>query len=290
MIFVVRSTCLFLSAALAVACSSTQIGPPESANDLRELQGLQLAPLVSVDECRESLALNRPDSNAAIDSSNIKILNWNIKKGEEPGWALDLERLSAGSSLILLQEAALSMAIPAHVEKTPFAAFSPGYINKDDITGVVTFSAVQPLQHCRLGAVEPWLGTPKSTNVTRYALSNTEQDLIVVNIHAVNFSFGLLSYHTQLNAIADLLSDHQGPVIVSGDLNTWRAGRQRALVTSMQSLGLQTVEFGNDLRKTVLGMPLDHVFTRGLTVEEAVVFDVTSSDHNPMTVSFALSQ
>ncbi|WOJ94835.1 endonuclease/exonuclease/phosphatase family protein [Congregibacter variabilis] len=290
MIFVVRFTYLFFSAVLSIACSSTQGGPIESVNELREFQGLQLAPLVSADQCRESLALSRPVSSAAIDSSNIKILNWNIKKGEEQGWALDLQRLSKGTSLVLLQEAAFSMDLPTHVEKTPFAAFSPGYINKDDITGVVTFSEVRPVQHCRLGAVEPWLGTPKSTNVTRYALSNTEHELMVVNIHAVNFSFGLLSYHAQLNEIADLLSDHQGPVIVSGDLNTWRRGRQQALLTSMQSLGLQTVKFANDLRKTVFGMPLDHIFTRGLSVEEAVVFDVSSSDHNPMTVSFALSQ
>jgi endonuclease/exonuclease/phosphatase (EEP) superfamily protein YafD len=225
-----------------------------------------------------------------IDSSSIKILNWNIKKGEEIGWALDLERLSAGKTLVLLQEAALSMQLSVHVQKTPFATFSPGYIKKGDITGVVTFSEVQSLQHCRLGAVEPWLGTPKSTNVTRYALSNSEEDLMVVNIHAVNFSFGLMSYRDQLNAITELLSDHPGPAIVSGDFNTWRPGRQEALMNAMKNLGLQAVGFADDLRKTTFGMPLDHVFTRGLIIDEAVVFEVTSSDHNPMAVSFSLSQ
>lgn len=281
---------LILTATLVASCSSSQIDVFETADSLREFRGLKLAPLMSVEECKQSLVFDDSLESNEIDSSSINILNWNIKKGEESGWAIDLERFGTNRSLVLLQEATLSMRLSAHLQQTPFAAFSPGYIKDDDITGVVTFSDVEPLLHCRLGAVEPWLGTPKSTNVTRYALSNTQQNLMVVNIHAVNFSFGLLSYREQLNAIADLLSDHQGPVIVSGDLNTWRRGRQQALMTSMQSLGLQTVKFDNDLRKTVFGMPLDHIFTRGLTVEEAVVFDVASSDHNPMAVSFTLSQ
>jgi hypothetical protein len=126
-------------------------------------------------------------------------------------------------------EAALSMGFSGLLIKAPFGAFSPRYIKNNDITGVVTFSDVKPMVHCRFEAIESWLGTPKSTNITVYSTSNTDQTLAVINIHAVNFSFGLLSYRAQLDAFAEVLSEHQAPVIfleilILGD----RVGRMRS--------------------------------------------------------------
>jgi endonuclease/exonuclease/phosphatase (EEP) superfamily protein YafD len=281
---------LLPSVVLVASCSRMGTGLVEPANDYEEFQGLQLAPLRSVDECKQSLALIKPGVVDDFDSANIQILNWNIKKGEESDWGQDLDRFATGKQLILLQEAALSMGLSGHLHKAPFAAFSPGYIRDDDITGVVTFSTVKPLSHCRLGAIEPWLGTPKSTNITQYALSNTDQNLVVVNIHSVNFSFGLVSYRAQLNAVVEVLSDHQGPVIFSGDFNTWRQGRQDALMQSVDELGLHAVQFSEDRRRTTFGRPLDHVFVGGLNIAEADVYEVNSSDHNPIVVSLSLTQ
>lgn len=265
-------------------------GLVEPTNAYEEFHGLQLAPLMSVEECRQSLARIKPGVMADFDSANIEILNWNIKKGGEADWEQDLDRFATGKQLILLQEAALSMGLPGHLRQAPFAAFSPGYINDDDITGVVTFSSVTPLSHCRLGAIEPWLGTPKSTNITQYALSDTDQNLVVVNIHSVNLSFGLVSYRAQLDAVVKVLSGHQGPIIFSGDFNTWRQGRQDALMKSVDELGLHAVQFSEDRRSTTFGRPLDYVFVGGLTIGEADVYDVNSSDHNPIVVSLSLTQ
>jgi endonuclease/exonuclease/phosphatase (EEP) superfamily protein YafD len=53
---------------------------------------------------------------------------------------------------------------------------------------------------------------------------------------------------------------------------------------------LETVHFGEDLRRKAFGLPLDYVFVRGLSIEEASAFDVSSSDQNPMTASFSPSQ
>ncbi|WP_439105852.1 endonuclease/exonuclease/phosphatase family protein [Congregibacter sp.] len=279
---------LIVSAALLGSCATAQLGTLENANDIEEFQGLQLAPLKTALECRQTLGSDSAIQADEIDASHFSILNWNIKKGEETGWEADLERFVVGKQLVLLQEAALSMRLGSHLQETPFAAFSPGYVKDEDITGVVTFSDVKPISHCRLGAVEPWLGTPKSTTVTEYGLRESQQTLIVVNIHALNFSFGLLSYREQLNAIVDVLSDFEGPILLSGDLNTWRKGRQNALLEIAGKLGLRSVRFAQDYRQTAFGWPLDHVFVRGLQVSDAEVFPVSSSDHNPIAVTFSL--
>jgi endonuclease/exonuclease/phosphatase family metal-dependent hydrolase len=222
--------------------------PVDPADEYAVFQGVQLAPLRTTEECRQLLSAIDQEAGQEMDSPNIQLLTWNIKKGEERNWERDLERFSVSKHLVLLQESAFSMR----------------------------------------------LGTAKSTNITQYALTDTDQDLLVVNIHAFNFnfnfSFGLVTYRAQLDAVADVLPDHVGPVSVAGDLNTWRPGRLDALLASLKGLGLETVHFGEDLRRKAFGLPLDYVFVRGLSIEEASAFDVSSSDHNPMTASFSLSQ
>lgn len=270
-------------------CAGAHAGADGGVDALGGLPGIRFAKLATALECRQALASGRALSNSpALDSSNIRVLNWNIKKGEERDWERDLSRYASDKQLVLLQEAALSMELTAHLQETAFAAFSPGYVKDDDVTGVVTFSGVEPVSHCRLKAQEPWLGTAKATNITQYALSGSQRRLIVVNIHALNFSLGLVAYRQQLAAVAGALGDHDGPVIFAGDFNTWRPGRRAAVDEYLGRLGLQAVRFDADHRHKVFGMPLDHVFFRGLKVLEAAAFEVSSSDHNPMMVSFAL--
>lgn len=272
------------------SCAGNPPGLGETANNYEKFRGLRLAPLMSAAECGSSLGRSSPSgSSPAVLSGNLSVLNWNVKKGEESGWSADLGRYASGKALVLLQEAALSMGLPDKLSATPFAAFSPGYVKGSDITGVVTFSAVRPRAECRLNAVEPWLGTPKSTNVTEYAISGSEGSLVVVNMHALNFSFGLLGYRKQLNAVAEVLADFEGPVLLSGDFNTWRQGRQNALLELVSQLGLMPVVFAADYRHTAFGRPLDHIFVRGMTIEDAEVFEVSSSDHNPMVVVLGLN-
>lgn len=276
---------------LLQSCARANASDGSAVHSPVALGGIQFAKLTTALECKNALVSDQiaiATHSSALDSSSIRILNWNVKKGEEPGWELDLAQQSLGKQLVLLQEAALSMRLPAQLRGMSFATFSPGYVKDDDVTGVVTFSDVEPLSHCRLGAREPWLGTPKSANVTQYALSDTHRSLLVVNIHALNFSLGLVAYREQFSAIAEVLRDHAGPVILAGDFNTWRPGRRKVVQEYVVQLGLQQVKFTADHRTQVFGMPLDHVFTRGLTVIEAAVSEVVSSDHNPMTATFAL--
>ena len=55
-------------------------------------------------------------------------------------------------------------------------------------------------------------------------------------------------------------------------------------------LGLKAVTFNKHNRTKVFGHNIDHIFYRQLTVTDARVVKVTSSDHNPMLVSFRLEE
>jgi endonuclease/exonuclease/phosphatase (EEP) superfamily protein YafD len=223
-----------------------------------------------------------------LDSSAIHVFNWNIQKGKRKGWQYDLASMAHDKDLILIQEAAMHAELVAVSQKANYWSFAPGYTNKRLQTGVMTMSSRQPMMHCSLVTWEPWLGTPKATNVTEFALTGTEDTLMVVNIHAVNFTLGLEAFRQQIQQVHALLDIHQGPVIFSGDFNTWRRERLQMLELMLGSLGMGSLAFDTDRRKKVFGQHLDHIYTRDLHVIRADTQKVRSSDHNPMSVTFSI--
>ena len=52
-------------------------------------------------------------------------------------------------------------------------------------------SKATPLTQCSFRYSEPWLRTPKATNVTQYSLGGRDETLLVVNMHMVNFALGV---------------------------------------------------------------------------------------------------
>lgn len=124
----------------------------------------------------------------------------------------------------------------------------------------MTLSAAQPVYCCPLREREPLLRLAKSSLVTVYALQNGQR-LMVINIHAVNFSFGVEVYTKQLAAIGEQLIHHQGPAIMAGDFNAWSQQRINALNRFAIRMGLQEVCFVDDQRRKAFGRPLDFVFT-----------------------------
>ena len=152
----------------------------------------------------------------------------------------------------------------------------------------MTLGSAVPSLHCQFAAMEPWLGTPKAAVATEYGLEGRDERLLAINLHAVNFSFGVGSLEAQLTELTALLAAHRGPAIVAGDLNTWSDARQRLVDTLLGEHGLQPVAFAPDLRSRPFGRALDHVYLRGLRAEAAEVVPVDSSDHNPLRVRLAL--
>ncbi|PAR33137.1 endonuclease/exonuclease/phosphatase family protein [Vibrio metoecus] len=222
-------------------------------------------------------------------SRQINLLVWNIYKQNRPSWQTELSLLSASQQLLLLQEANMNEGLKQWIndngwdgtQTRAFEAFG-------EAAGVINLAKVMPMMACAYTQVEPWLRLPKSGIYARYRLSN-QQELAVVNLHAVNFTYGTQEYQQQLTALFEELRSFSGPVIVAGDFNSWSEARMALVSANLASIGLQEVAFDPDHRTTfITGLPLDHVFYRGLVLKKAEAPKSDASDHNPLLVSFQL--
>jgi len=243
-----------------------------------------LAPTHSagVEACRDSLATAPLSSSGELDAANIRIFNWNVHKTRAVKWRDDLKEFAVDADLVLFQEASLREETIAEMDSSRHWSFAPGYRKRGEVTGVMTLSGVKPLTQCSFVHSEPWLRTPKATGVTQYGLAGTDHTLVVVNVHAVNFSFGVGAFQAQFEQIKTLLQDHDGPIILSGDLNTWRRKRLEVIDELASSLGLNELEFEADHRVSIFGNKLDHIYVRGLRSLDTGTALVRTSDHNPM--------
>lgn len=232
--------------------------------------------------------INTLKHQSVVNSSEIRLLNWNIFKGKKQFWANDLKGLVAESNLILLQEALLVEDFYNHFSDHLSLHVAEGFVANKVPTGLLTAASVPSLRNDALNHSEPFFRTPKSALITEYPLSGSAQTLLVANIHSINFSFGTVAYTLQLKDMFSQLGDHQGPVLLAGDFNTWRAKRMRILTDMAGESGLTDVCFAEDGRKQVFRRCLDHVFYRGLRCTGARVVEVCSSDHNPIQATFSL--
>ena len=241
----------------------------------------------SAPEVRACLAdRDRPQTGdaGALDEAGFSIVNWNIQKGRNARWVSDLQDVHSAPDLLILQEASPTSEAWEVLAPDHFRSFAEGFGIGKATTGVVTASSTQPIAECQLVALEPWFGTRKATLITEYALESTESTLLVVNIHSINFSFGVEDMRRQLLKAAAVIEKHDGPVLFSGDFNTWREGRARVVDQIVDRLGLVALNYDTDHRKKVFGWALDHIYVRGLEAVYATSVDLNSSDHNPMAV------
>ncbi len=104
-------------------------------------------------------------------------------------------------------------------------------------------------------------------------------------------------FSSQLGDIETVIAQHDGPVILSGDFNTWNKERLSFLKNMITRLRLEEVIFSEEDTKALirfpLSDPLDHIFFRDLKVREHspdVLETIRSSDHVPMIVEFYLPE
>lgn len=222
--------------------------------------------------------------------NEITLVSWNIAKGNTPGWREDLRRVAAEADLVMLQEAVLRDEMKRPRAEPMFVAFSPGYFTNRFRSGVMTLSRVRPTDHDSLSAREPIIRSPKATNITLFHDVGWDRPLLVVNMHAINFTIGVDAFRSQLEEVAHVLDEHTGPIIFSGDLNTWNRARSEVLADLMTQHGLQPATFAPDHRVRRFGLPLDYIFVRGVEVREGRTVEVESSDHNPLIITVALEE
>ena len=282
----IRITIVLAVAALLSACASTTTRESSALETAYAGHDRNIA--TDVASCQNRLQAAPKSMVEELDITDIAFLNWNIKKGELTNWQEDIGEMGRGKDLILIQEAVLHPDFTEAVEGLDHWSFSPGYQSGTGLTGVMTLSRGEPLVQCNLHTYEPWLGTPKATSITAFGLTDTDETLVVVNLHGVNFTLGVTEFEEQIDQVRQILKDHNGPVILSGDFNTWRLRRMKILDTLAEDLDLTPLTFKDDHRKEVFGFYLDHSYVRGMEVNSTGTRIVTSSDHNPISASFGL--
>ena len=242
---------------------------------------------LSVETCRAALARGTNRSHTSLPAV-FGLLSWNIRKGLDSGWQADLQRLSSSVQLLFLQEARPGPRLQRVLKAYPHQQFVPGFSLAGKPTGVLTASSVQSAMHCGLHSREPWLGTPKATSVTLYAVGTQRAPLLAINLHGINLSIGTQVFREQIQALDPLLAAHTGAVVLGGDINAWSEQRLATVDALATRHGLQRVGFQPDLRSRIVGLAMDYIYLRGLDIVIAEALPVTSSDHNPLLLKLAL--
>ncbi len=226
---------------------------------------------------------------------DINVLVWNIYKGRGSNWARDFKALSADRHLILLQEAVLNAPTDylftqkGNLEWLMARSFRyrRSAVEHGLKTGCVV-SAVDSDFYMSPHA-EPISQTQKLLLKTLYPMSTSDQLLLVINMHAINF-VGVKKYVDQLDQLESALDGHDGPVILAGDFNTWNPARLAHFMKVATNANLAEAVMNRQGRLVHLNQHLDHVFYRGLHLESIESLETyRSSDHAPIMVHFKCS-
>lgn len=240
-------------------------------------------------EAPELACYHNPLPDVIDQKGKLNVLVWNIYKQNRSSWQSALQFLAKDKQLLLLQEASMTTDLRAWIDNGKWSGnIVDAFKAFDTSAGVLNLAHQLPKLACAYTEMEPWLRLPKSAIYATYPLSNGEV-LAVVNIHAINFTYGTQEYHRQLNELTKALSKHSGPMIIAGDFNSWSEERLTVMKSVLENLGVKEVLYQPDHRKQFLnGLQLDHVFYRDLILEKAKAPISDASDHNPIEIYFHL--
>ena len=231
----------------------------------------------------------------ALHPDSIKVMVWNIKKGQEKGLDKDLPSYGKDRDIFILSEGYLSNKVKPIFESFQDICwdFGTAFLYKKDNdtkTGTMIGSKVFPswskVQHTK--DHEPFINTPKALTFAKYPIAGTEKELLVISVHAINVVVPAAFERHMNQAKAEMLK-HDGPVIFAGDFNTNMPAKMKFLMRMTGALGMQSLEFKNDARMKTLGQIIDFIFVRGLHPKNSnVLGHLKSSDHKAMMAELAL--
>jgi endonuclease/exonuclease/phosphatase (EEP) superfamily protein YafD len=226
-------------------------------------------------------------SPGGLDPAGFSLMSWNVHKGLDTGWREDFDRLSSNQDLVTIQEAHLTPTFRSALEQNRLEwVMVRAFDYREVEAGVLTASRDAASTSCLLRHREPLIRVPKSALVTQHTLGADHGELLVANVHGINFTLGTVEFRAQLEALATVLESHDGPLILAGDFNDWSEARTRVLETIAGRLDLVPLTFPQDLRSRHMGRPVDHVFYRDLEVVESESVAATGSDHNALRATF----
>ena len=224
-----------------------------------------------------------------LPQQQFTLSTWNIHKEQGPDFLQEFKDLLAQSDIVAVQEGLLTEATKNQWNNDYGFEwhFAAAWIDGGGPTGTAVMSRlhIDEAQAVISKVTQPIANTPKSTLISYYAIEGTADRLMVLSTHAINFTF-MGPYRTQLNELAAIIEQHPGPVVWTGDFNTWNGSRMDFLLELTAGLGLSLPVMENESR----GQKLDHIFTRGVTVQSALVFDAwNTSDHKPLWIKARLN-
>jgi endonuclease/exonuclease/phosphatase (EEP) superfamily protein YafD len=233
----------------------------------------------------------------ALNRRPLRLLVWNIHKQGDSGWERDLSGFAAASDVMLLQETVLQPPLRDILDDSGLRwVMASSFLLGADDNGVLTATRIAPIASCVQRAVEPLIRIPKSAVINWLPITDTRTDtrtgsretLAIANVHSINFELAPDVYRAQLEALADALAGHRGPIIFAGDFNTWNDARDGVVAEIAARLGLTELTLRIDQRAVFFGRHLDHILIRGLQLIDVRSIPVTSSDHNPLAATLRI--
>lgn len=219
-----------------------------------------------------------------ILEDHFNLCFWNIHKIESEKTLSDLVDLKNEADIVLVQEAVSD----SRLSETFTGLFAKSWGK----TGVATLSDVEIIdsQVIVSHAYELGVFTPKVVLISEFQMNLKK--LMVANVHALNFVTSKV-FELQMKRLAEAVSEHNGPIIVAGDFNTWNKRRIKSLREIFSTINLHEIDFyeptiQRDPRMGLFGL-LDRAFVRGLKVRDVEIrSEIESSDHLPSCAHFEI--
>ena len=224
-------------------------------------------------------------------SDTFGLLCWNVykKNRKHPGFEPFIRRVTREKEIdfILLQEA--NFRDDRHCILPDFAFDAAANLEyRGEFYGVLSASRVESRNaQAYLSEVkESLFGPHKSLLMSAYPFEDGSI-LLVLNVHAINFRENK-GYFRELERFLELMKDHDGPMIIAGDFNSWNKKRIEKLQRVKEELSLERVPFKQiDQVKSFMGNHLDFIFYRGVELIDFSAMDNQGlSDHNPLFAQF----
>ena len=277
-----KSLPLIIASLTLTACVNLASRSENASNALHEEQ--------DPETCQVLAAVNnKAAQKQGLDPENIAVLNWNIYKGDAEGWQKDLSSFARSHDVMTIQEAYLDDELSGLLQTHDFNwVMNTAFHLNGNAAGVMTVANSNAIGSCGFQNNEPIIRVPKATLVSYYNIDGHDSKLLVANIHGINFTFGVTAYREQLDQLYDSIKYHDGPMVVAGDFNSWSDDRMAEVIQLLDKLSLSSLDYPVNNKTHVFGNAIDHVFYRQLQPVSKKVWQVSSSDHNPISVTFRL--
>jgi endonuclease/exonuclease/phosphatase (EEP) superfamily protein YafD len=230
---------------------------------------------------------------AGAPGTLLRVMSHNLLYSSRDAAALFRQIDRIQPDVLLLQEVGRfwAGALQELRDRFPFGLELPRIDLSSHGHGVVLLS-----RHPILERDQRSLGAP-TVRFAAARLAVGEQRLWVASMHAAkpNGPAALRLQQAQLDEVAAWINERDGPVVLGGDLNATACAPQirRLLAATGLSLDQQaspSQAFVSTFPAVlpVLGLKLDHILVRGLTIRQARTLPPGGSDHRPVVAEIAL--